>query len=919
MTWITPTAEFDFRQTATPADHRVGLLGLFTAAGIGAVMAIVLKDPFAGQIPSVAILGLLEICLVVAIVRGVWRRRKATAFGRGELSVSEDRQLLAYARQLSREHQAYREVLKTLASGTQIDECLSAVVDAAESILPGCLCCFVEAPVDGAELRLVPHRNSHTEQLASSVFKRLLDSRAGKDLFRQLNPELEDLVIPNAIEGLDEDLRQLLSSREVSSCQLYSLSVAGGSRWGILALWYPVDMRDTVRGEAGVIAHLATAAIERSLLIRRLNEKTERMLLAERVGKIGIWDWDVRTQRVIWSDQMAALLQMQPGSLKGEHSEWRALVLPEDIEPLEAALRKGFEEGAKSYYRAYRMLLPDGKIHWMESFGEISYDAEGKPLRMVGTSHDITEQKELLERSEEARRTLELVLDAAKLGFWDWDIPTGHGYFGGCWATMLGYSPNEINPHVSSWEKLVHPDDLPRVMRVLTEHLEGRTPVYECEHRLKKKDGTWLWVMDRGRVVKRDGENKPLRALGIHADISEQRASQETLQLAAKRKDEFLATLAHELRNPLAPIRTGLQILKRLDLVPEGQQARTMMERQLLQMVRLVDDLLDVARITQGRIELKRAQMLLQDAVAAGVEGAKPLLDAAGQELTTEVTPDPILLNGDQVRLAQVVSNILGNAAKYTPRGGSIHLRVFRENGTATIAISDNGLGIPSEKLEAIFEMFGQVNQTLDRSQGGLGIGLAIVRKIVEMHGGDVRAESAGAGKGSTFTIHIPVIPRPAMTLDTKIDVEKQPSVDSRRVLVVDDNLDGAESLALFISVTGHSAEVAHDSTQALSAVQHRMPDVIFLDIGLPGMSGYEVARRIRSLPGGDRVRLVALTGWGTEADKQKAEEAGFSEHLTKPVDLVHVERILGSATPTAPSAIAASATQGSPTASGRS
>jgi CheY-like chemotaxis protein/nitrogen-specific signal transduction histidine kinase len=419
--------------------------------------------------------------------------------------------------------------------------------------------------------------------------------------------------------------------------------------------------------------------------------------------------------------------------------------------------------------------------------------------------------------------------------------------------------------------------------------------------------------LDRGQVVERDASGNPVRALGIHADISEQRATQEALKLSAKRKDEFLATLAHELRNPLAPLRTGLEILKRNDLPPNTKRARDMMERQLLQMVRLIDDLLDVARITQGKLELKRAIINLQETVEAGIEGAMPLVDSAGHRLVVEMPEEAIQLSGDATRLAQVVSNLLSNAAKYTPQGGTIALRVFRTNGTATISVSDSGLGIPRDMLESIFDMFGQVNQTLDRSQGGLGIGLAIVRKIVEMHGGDVRAESAGIGKGSAFTVHIPVTKGSVMTDEKKSAPRSASEAEPRMILVVDDNVDGAESMALFINMAGHKAEVAHDGPQALAALEHGMPDIIFLDIGLPSMTGYEVAKKIRSLPGGEHVRLVALTGWGTEADKLKAQEAGFTEHLTKPVDLAHIEQILGTASTGLSPAAAASLMAASP------
>lgn len=894
-----PVPEIEFRQAGFESEWRTGILTPLLAFCIGTALAVIVTDRFEGRALPAAILGLLEILLIMALVwTGILRirhRRSLEDFS----DLPEIPQLRTYTRQLLREHLAYRTVFKTLVAGTDLDAILSSVADAAESILPGCSCCFIECFPEGSGMRLAPRVDSDSSCRAFAPSM----SPKNVEVFSRISREMPELNLADATTAFDEHTTELLRARGVSACQLYAIFLSNGQLWGILSLWYPKDISETVRSEASVLVQLATTAIDRSLLIRHLEDKTKRMLLAERAGKVGIWDWDLKTSRVIWSEQMEALNLMAPGSFDGTYEGWRHLVVPEDLVQVEKHLHECFREKAQDYYHTYRVKLSDGQIHWMESFGAISYDGSSTPVRMVGTCHDITKHKELLARSEEDRKRLELVIDAVRLGFWDWHIPSGQVEFGGYWTSMLGYSPKEIAPNVRAWEELVHPDDLARVLQVLNKHLAGETSIYECEHRLKKRDGSWLWVLDRGRVVERDAENRPIRALGIHTDVSEHRAVQEALKLAAKRKDEFLATLAHELRNPLAPIRTGLQILKRAVSEADRQRAQDMMERQLLQMVRLIDDLLDVARITQGRIELKKSAINLRDAVEAGLEAAKPLIDAAWQTLTVEMPDKPITLNGDSVRLAQVVSNIVSNAAKYTPQGGSIHVRLSRSNGTASIAVSDNGLGIPSDMLSAVFEMFGQVNQTLDRSQGGLGIGLAIVQKIVEMHGGDVRAESPGIGQGSTFTIHLPALPeeRPSLvSAGTAPPVERFSSPHD--VLVIDDNKDVAESLALFTSLLGHAAVVAHNGGEAFEKMKEKLPDTVFLDIGLPGMSGYEVAREIRKMHGGDTVKLIALTGWGTEDDKRKALEAGFSEHLTKPVDMAHIERILGHARATTPS-----------------
>ncbi len=901
MSWLLTPAESDFRQTMPLPDRRAGMLGLLLAFGIGAALAIILKRPFEGQLPSVAILGLLEILLVFALFKSAWRWLRRVK-GTTSAKAPETQEIQAYTRQLLREHDAYRAVFNALAAGSTLDSVLSTIADAAETIIPGCACCFLEKTGPNGDLRIAPRERSPA---ARRCFTPTL-SPHNVEVFGRLSAELPEVVIPEAQIAFDEPTSTQLQARQLTSCHLLAILLGDGRSWGILALWYPAESRETVRNEASVVAQLATAAIERMLLVRRLQDQTERMLLAEKAGKIGTWDWNLKTDRVIWSEQMEELFLMSPGTFGGQYKEWRQFIVPEDLVHVEEVIQQSLGEKSQNYYGVYRVRLSDEKVHWMESYGALYYDEQGNPVRMVGTCSDITVKKELLEKTEESRRRLELVLDAANLGFWDWHIPSGQGQFSGSWASMLGYSLDEIAPSVSSWEKLVHPDDISQVVKALNSHLSGETEVYESEHRLRKKDGSWLWVLDRGKVIGRDAQGKPIRALGIHADVSEQHAAQEALRIAAKRKDEFLATLAHELRNPLAPLRTGLQILKRASSSDDSQNARDMMERQLLVMVRLIDDLLDVARIKQGRIDLKKTTMHLQDAVRTGIEGAKPLVDEAQLTFSVDMPDTPILVTGDAVRLAQVVNNLISNAAKYTPRGGAIHLQLSRSNGTAELRVGDTGLGIPQEMLESIFDMFGQVNQTLDRSQGGLGIGLAITRKLVELHGGDVRATSDGIGKGSTFTVHLPAQPaaqsaESAAPQRSGAEAAVRAEKSAKRVLVVDDNVDGAESLALFINMLGHTVETANSGPQALSTIRSQMPDVVFLDIGLPGMTGYDVARAIRQMPNGESLTLVALTGWGTEEDKHKAKEAGFSEHLTKPVDMADIERILSHAAAASP------------------
>ena len=370
---------------------------------------------------------------------------------------------------------------------------------------------------------------------------------------------------------------------------------------------------------------------------------------------------------------------------------------------------------------------------------------------------------------------------------------------------------------------------------------------------------------------------------------AELRAQEERLLEADRRKDEFLATLAHELRNPLAPIRTGLQLLS-ADPPPEtARHALAVMQRQTAHMVRLIDDLLDISRITRGKLELRRERVTLGAIGDAAVEASRPFIDWNGHELRVSVAEPSLVLDADLTRLAQVLSNLLNNACKYTPSGGSIELAAERNGDEAVIEVRDRGVGIPPHRLTDIFDMFSQV----DHAHGGLGIGLALVRRLVEMHGGLVRASSEGPGTGSTFIVRLPLAPGAASQHEPKPAAVPSDLRTEQRILVVDDNDDAAELLALMLAQAGYSTQVAHDGPSALAAVESWHPEIVILDIGLPGMSGYDVARALRNEGGAADLSLVALTGWGTERDKRDAVEAGFDAHLTKPVDARDLQRVL--------------------------
>jgi CheY-like chemotaxis protein len=361
---------------------------------------------------------------------------------------------------------------------------------------------------------------------------------------------------------------------------------------------------------------------------------------------------------------------------------------------------------------------------------------------------------------------------------------------------------------------------------------------------------------------------------------------QRELQEADKRKNEFLAMLAHELRNPLAAIRGAVHVLCLTDLGKDKiAWARAIIDRQVGQLVRLVDDLLDVARITQGRIRLQLEPVDICAVVDMAKELTVPLVSARRHNLSVSCPKGLLCVRGDAARLAQVLANLLNNAAKYTDVGGQIDLLVERDQDQVVVRVRDNGVGIPAELVDSIFDLFTQANRSLDRSQGGLGIGLTLVRHIVEMHGGSVGVTSAGANQGSEFSIRLPLLQQPGQVAKVVVAPAIKTATTGLRVLVVDDNLDVADSLAIMLRQRGHQVSLAHDGPAALEAAKTFLPQAVLLDIGLPGIDGYEVARRMRAMPELKGVFLVAITGYGQPEARQTANQAGFNVHLVKPVD----------------------------------
>jgi PAS domain S-box-containing protein len=495
------------------------------------------------------------------------------------------------------------------------------------------------------------------------------------------------------------------------------------------------------------------------------------------------------------------------------------------------------------------------------------------------------------QRAEEALRDTEakyrLIVETANEGIWQLDAGACITFVNQRMADMLGYDRVALLGK-TLWD-FIFVEDEPQVKQRLQQRRAGMSE--QADVRFRRQDGQEVWMLMAGRPVI-DSCGLFQGVIDLFTDVTERKRAEEALKEAAHRKDEFLATLAHELRNPLAPIRNALSLLRLAGHKPDIlEHTRTLMERQVQQLVHLIDDLLEVSRVTHGTIRLRKEALDLATVIARAVEMARPLLDEHRHHLTTDIEHDPPRVEGDLTRLVQVVANLLNNAAKYTPPGGQIFLTVRREAPHAVIRVRDNGIGILPDLLPHVFELFAQGPRGLARAEGGLGIGLTLVKSLVEKHGGSVHASSQGAGQGAEFEVRLPLLGR-----DTRQQAaagEADAKTCPRSFLVVDDNRDAADSLAMLLRTLGQRVAVAYDGSTAVTAAQTLRPDIVLLDIGLPDMDGYRVARALRSNPDTARTKIIAVTGYGQDEYRQKSREAGLDGHLVKPVDLAPLKDLL--------------------------
>jgi PAS domain S-box-containing protein len=552
--------------------------------------------------------------------------------------------------------------------------------------------------------------------------------------------------------------------------------------------------------------------------------------------------------------------------------------------PALRALREGTVVGLANHTI---LIARDGTERPVDDSAAPIRDDSGTAVGAVLVFRDVTDRR----RAEEAQARLAAIVESSQDAIVSKTLDGVIRSWNAGAERVFGYAPEEA---IGRPITLIIPPDRHDEEYEILARISAGERIEHFETIRVSKQGRLIDISLTVSPI-RDREGRIIGASKIARDITDRKRVDKALAEANQRKDQFIALLAHELRNPLAPLRNGLQVLRLAGTDTNAvTQAREIMDRQLSHMVRLIDDLLDISRVSQNKMELRRSRVLLKDVISSAVETARPAIEEAGHEFTISLPPEPVYLDADLTRLAQVFSNLLNNSAKYTERGGRILLSAERRIGEVSVSVRDTGLGIPANDLPRIFDMFSQVDRSVERSTGGLGIGLALVKGLVEMHGGIVTATSPGQGKGTTIEVRLPTLESTAVpAAGVASESEPAPAGPRRRILVVDDNRDSANSMAMMLTLMGNEVRTAHDGFEAIETAREFHPKAILMDLGMPKLNGYEATQRIREQPWGRDMIIIAMTGWGQEADRTQSREAGCDSHLVKPVNLSELESLL--------------------------
>ena len=650
------------------------------------------------------------------------------------------------------------------------------------------------------------------------------------------------------------------------------------------------------RDESGAVAGLFGACIETTsqvLAQRRLAAAQERRQALHEsemrfreiadAAPVMIWISDA-TKACVWFNR--PWLDFTGRTMEQEIGEgWMRDVHPEDLPRCLAAYDSAFERRDR-YHTQFRLRRSDGEWRFVEDTGVPRFSGRGTFLGYVGSCIDVTEQRAAEQALRASEEQLRLATEAAEIGLWDVDTVTDTLFWPPRVKAMFGISP-QVPVSMADFYAGLHPDDRDATSAAYAAAVDpARRALYDVEYRtVGKEDGAVRWVAAKGRGLF-DDAGRCVRVIGTAIDVTARREAEAALRESDRRKDEFIATLSHELRNPLAPLSNALQILRHAREPAESERTREMMERQVNHLVRLVDDLLEVSRINHGALELRRERVELATVVRNATEASEPLVREARHALRVTLPEERVWLEGDPVRLAQILANLLNNAARYMPPGGRIVVVGSVHDGIVEVGVEDQGAGFAPDAAVRLFQMFGRGSAST-----GLGIGLALARRLAEMHGGTIDAASEGLGKGARFTLRLPRADPPG---EDGAGAARAPGPRRRRrILVVDDNEDAADSTRMMLELLGADVRAVHGGREAIAAFDTWRPEVVLLDLGMPGMDGYSVARALREKTRGGETFIVAVSGWGQARDRDRTREAGFDHHLVKPADFRALEQLL--------------------------
>jgi PAS domain S-box-containing protein len=690
-------------------------------------------------------------------------------------------------------------------------------------------------------------------------------------------------VIRDLVSSMRKQEHALLSEREIVSRAAFHTSLTTGLLASLVGLILVGACVALVIGNLSARQKAAEILYEQKEWFRTtLASIGDGVIATDTSGRITFMN-EIAEKLTGWSEQEA-----RGASLESVFS----IVHEATRQPVENPALQALKAGKIVGLANHTILIARDGTEWpLDDSAAPVRDDQGRVRGSVLVFREIVKRKEAEKRLRESEHQFKTLADSIPQMAW-MTRPDGYiVWYNSRWYEYTGTTPEQMEGW--GWQSVHDPGELPRVLKNWKAALASGTP-WEDTFPLRRKDGTMRWHLSRAFPVQ-DEKGTIVRWFGTNTDISDRMQVELELKEADRRKDEFLATLAHELRNPLAPLRTALEIMKLSGDDPKSfETVRELMERQLSQMVRLIDELMDVSRISRNKIQLRLNRVDLAEVIESSIETSRPLIDASGHELTVTLPPQPIHLHADFTRLAQVFSNLLNNASKYTEHGGKISVCAQRQGSDAVVSVRDNGVGIPAHQLSRIFEMFSQVDQSLARSQGGLGIGLTLVRRLTELHGGGVEAHSAGPGTGSEFIVRLPI----ALSTPDRVEPGAPVHVESGefrtyRTLIVDDNRDAVTTLAMMLKSMGHQIRVAHDGLESLEVAEAFQPQVVLMDIGLPKLNGYGVARRMRERPWGREAVLIATTGWGQDEDHRRSQEAGFDHHMVKPIEPAALEKLL--------------------------